>query len=573
MNVIESQIRRARRRLVMANFARTACRALAVTWAVAAIAIIVRACVVVPVDVALWDSAWILGATATGLLVALGWSIVTAPAGSEVATEIDTRFKLQERLGSVFALPAEVRETAIGRALVADATRSAEPIDIRDRFPLAPSRSGWLPLIPAALMAATIFLPVAGQTSRESEVSAELVSQTAQVTAATEVLKRKIRQQKTEAEAAGLKDAEELFTKVEAELNKLDQRSAVGPKEAMIALNDIKKQLDKRREELGSPDQLRQTLARLQDADSGPAGELVKSFQNGEFGNAQKQVDQLTKKLRDGDLTQPQREELQRQIETLSDGLSKAGEKHDQAKTQLREQIDQARRDGRDADANQLQQQLDRLTSQDQSMKQLQSMADALGQAAESLQNGQTADAAEALEAMANQLQQMQAAQEQLEDLQDTLDSLAQSKQQLRCESCSAQGCSHCQGGGASGGESGGDSRGESRGNSNSGRGNGGDQYGSGKGPGGQHEEQTDTSSYDSQVRGEPKTGRGVIAGVADGPNRKGVSRESIKEAVSGAVSDRSDPLENQTLPRVERDHTREYFDRLRQGTPAKSSP
>ena len=57
-----------------------------------------------------------------------------------------------------------------------------------------------------------------------------------------------------------------------------------------------------------------------------------------------------------------------------------------------------------------------------------------------------------------------------------------------------------------------------------------------------------------------------MIAGFADGPNRKGVTREDVKQAIQGSLGDPSDPSENQTLPRAEREHAQQYFDRLRDG-------
>ena len=60
-----------------------------------------------------------------------------------------------------------------------------------------------------------------------------------------------------------------------------------------------------------------------------------------------------------------------------------------------------------------------------------------------------------------------------------------------------------------------------------------------------------------------------MIAGFADGPNRKGSdSREDLKQAiqVESALVEESDPTENQTLPRAEREHAQQYFDRLREG-------
>jgi len=550
MNTIETQVCRARRRLVFARFAHLACWALFVAWFISATAILARAIWVLPFDVATWDWAWFGGSSVIAVLFAAGVAIYTAPTLAQVAGEVDSRFGLRERLSSVFALPSHDRGTPMGQALVADAMRRAEPLDVRDRFSLSPTRLGWLPTLPAALVVLAMLIGPAIAPDPQSEWTPELVSQTDQVKTAAEALKRKVRQQRDRAEATGLKDAEDFFKKLEADIDKLTNRPSLDQKDAMIAMNDIKKQLDQRRDELGTPDQMKAALSKMEDMERGPASNVVKAMQKGDFAEAQKQVKELAEKMRDGKLTEKEQQQLKKQVEQIRDKLNDAAKKNEQAKQQLQQQIDQAKKEGRGEDAAKMQQQLNELEAKDAQMQQMQQMAEAMNQAAQAMKDGKSGEAADALQEMADQLGEMQAEMDQLQDLNDTIEDFAQSKDQMRCSSCSGQGCSQCKGGGQGDSEDG----------------EPGDGMGRGTGKGDRPEEETETGTYDTQVRGQPKAGRGVIAGFADGPNRKGVSREEIKDAVIGAINETSDPLENQTLPRVERDHTREYFDRLRQG-------
>lgn len=555
MNAINTVVRRARRRLILNRFVQLASTSLFLAWMLAAIAIIAGAVWVLPVSAERWNWGWVLGTSAAALLIALAGSLWSAPSLQRTASEVDARFDLRERLSSVIALPPDDRETSMGRALIADATRRAEPLDIRERFSIIPSRQTGLPLLPAILLAIALMLPPATPPEPEEVLSATTVSQTAQTKTVAETLKRKIQQQRSQAEAAGLKDAEEFFKKLEMDLEQLAKRPSVGQKEAMIALNELKKQLDQRRDELGTPDQMRQALSKLDEMERGPVSDLVKAMQKGEFAEAEKQVKSLAEKLREGKLTEQEQQALKKQIESLRDQLTQANEKQQQAKQHLQQQIDQAKREGRTEDAAKMQQQMNQLQAQEQQMQQLQQMSEAMNQAAQAMQAGQAGEAAEMLENLGDQLGELQAEMEQLQDLEDTLQSLAQSKEQMRCQSCSGAGCQSCQG------DSAGQMQGGNQGSSSGSR----PGYGMGRGEG--QPEELEIGSYDTQVRGQPKQGRGVIAGFADGPNRKGVSREEIKEAVSGAINGPSDPLENQNLPKVERDHAREYFDRLRQGS------
>lgn len=552
MNAINTVVRRARRRLILNRFVQLASTSLFIGWMLAAIAIVVGAVWVLPVDPLQWNWGWIAGTSAIALLIAVISAVRSAPSVQRAASEVDARFGLRERLSSAVALPPHERESTMGRALIDDAVRRAEPLDVREQFSIAPNRLAWLPLLPAVMLTIALFLPPAAPPEPDQVLSATVVSQTAQTKTAAETLKRKIQQQRSQAEATGLTDAEEFFKKLEMDLDKLTKRPSLDQKEAMIALNDIKKQLDQRRDALGTPDQMRQTLSKIDDMERGPAGEVVKAMQKGDFSEAEKQVKSLADKLRQGKLTEQEQQELKKQIESLRDQLAKANEKHQQAKQQLQQQIDQAKREGRTEDAAKLQQQMNQLQAQDQQMQQMQQMSEAMSQAAQAMQAGKVGEAAEALENMADQLGELQAEMDQLQDLDDTLESLSQSKDQMRCQSCSGAGCQSCQGTEAGNGRSGGSS------GSRPG-------YGAGRDVG--PAEPIETSPYDTQVRGQPKQGRGIIAGFADGPNRKGVSREEIKDAVIGAINSPSDPLENQNLPRVERDHAREYFDRLRQGS------
>ena len=95
------------------------------------------------------------------------------------------------------------------------------------------------------------------------------------------------------------------------------------------------------------------------------------------------------------------------------------------------------------------------------------------------------------------------------------------------------------------------------------GQGNG---LGKGNGSGDRPELEGETNTYETQVRARVRRGRAIIAGYADGPNRKGVTREAVKQAAEASLTEESDPTENQSLPRDEREHAQQYFDGLRDG-------
>ena len=87
---------------------------------------------------------------------------------------------------------------------------------------------------------------------------------------------------------------------------------------------------------------------------------------------------------------------------------------------------------------------------------------------------------------------------------------------------------------------------------------------GGGRGGGLREKQETETGSYKSRVKGKLQAGETVVTGHADGKNITGKSISEAREITQSSMSKRSDPLENQKLPKAQRDHAREYFEKLR---------
>jgi X-X-X-Leu-X-X-Gly heptad repeat protein len=183
-------------------------------------------------------------------------------------------------------------------------------------------------------------------------------------------------------------------------------------------------------------------------------------------------------------------------------------------------------------------------------MNRMQQMADSLNQCKQCLQEGQGGQAAEGLGQLAESLEQLQDAMDQLETLDQIMDDIAMAKDAMGCEACDGRGCEACMGGAFGWQQGQGDGQG----------------MGEGQGFGERPEEQTDTRFYESQVRGEVRQGAAVVTGTVGGPNRAGRSLVETREVISGAMSEDPDPLIDLRLPKTERDHTRQYFESLRDG-------
>ncbi len=379
----------------------------------------------------------------------------------------------------------------------------------------------------------------------------EQLAQVEQVKKATEALKKKIREQRDKAEAKGLEDATEMFAKLEANIEKIEKQK-VDQKEAMIAINDLKKQLEERKNELGSTESMQKALSQLNDSQKGPADSMVKAIKEGELAEAKEKAKELIDKLKSGDLSDKEKEELKQQLQQMQQQMQKATEEHEAKKQQLQQQIEQAQKSGDKQQAEKLQKELDQAQAQDGQMQKMQQMAESMQKAAEAMEKGDAEGASEAIQEMADELGEMQASDEQMQEIEEALDQISQSKEQMRCQKCAGGGCKDCQGDGGNG----------ERQTEKSGK--GGLKYGLGKGSGQSGpEDNTEGQSYESKVKGDAKKGRGLNAGNADGPNRKGVTKEEIKQAVLSAPATKV-TARRTSLTRAERDQTQEYFDRLR---------
>jgi len=553
MNRIESKVRAARRRIILALFGSALAITLFAALLVATVAIAVPAIWVVPVDYSTWIYSWIGGSVVAAVIAAAAYAFVAAPSLETVAVEVDKRFSLRERLSSSLSLPERDRGTEFGEALLTDAEKRASQLEVADRFSIRPSRLGLLPIAVVPVLAIVLLLAEPTSTSKANSMSSVDRTEVKQVQTVAAKLKKTIAQQRKKAEAEGLDEAKEMLERMEAELNKIAARDNIDRKQAMIELNDLKKQLEERRKQLGSSEAMRRVMAQMKGLQRGPGEKVAESIKKGEFAKAKEMVKDLANQMREGKLSEEKKEQLKKQVEQMKQALQKAVEEHEQKKQELQREIEKARQEGRSADAAKMQQQLNEMQQADAQMQRMGQMAEAMSRAAQAMEQGESAEAADALQEMADELGEMQQEMSELEDLQQAMDQLSQSKNQMRCGNCQGGGCQQCQGSGQGMGGMG----------NGQGKGNG---LGAGQGFGDRPESETDTNTYETQVRGQVKKGKAIIAGYADGPNRKGVTREAVKSAVEAALTEESDPIENQTLPRPEQEHARQYFDQLREG-------
>jgi len=565
MDEINQQVRVARRRMVMAKFLS------AFGWAVFAGLLLTLIGLAIPKIWHMnfltsqdhhdaWTLSWLVGGGLLGLLIAcvLAWkgreSEVTA------AAEIDRRFGLKERLSSTISLAESERETEAAQALVADASDVASTIDVRDQFGFQPTWRLALPLIPLVLLFAVSFLPNA---TPDAAAASSVGEDRQQVKTAIEEARKKLAEKKRQLAAKGLQETKLDLSSLEKEFDKLLEDKSSTKKDALVKLSDIKQQIAERKQQLGSSKELKKSLNRLGNVGTGVTKKIADSMAKGDLKEAQKAMADLADKLRLGKLSDKERKQLAKDLDALAKRLNEVAQKHEADKQRLKEDIERAKKNGDLDQAAKLQQQLEQKQQQDQQQERMKKLADKLkkcsncvkpgeggqgkkGQPKQGSQPGQEGaqpgqsemkDAAQALEDMADQLQQMQQDLEELENLED-LEQIAR-----ECQ----QGCN---------GDCEGDPNGPPKWKD----------FAKGQGPGGgkRAKEDSEYGTFKSRVKAKLQRGQTVITGSADGNNISGRSVSEARALIQAEMSKDADPLENQQLPKSQREHARQYFEALR---------
>jgi hypothetical protein len=552
MEEIRKQVSRARRRLILQQFGGIFAWSLFICLSIAALALAVpKIWPISGLDAQAWLWGWVGGAVATAFLSSVVIAWLVRRSALEAAMEIDRRFGLKERVASSLSLHPEELQSEAGQALVEDAVRRVSRIDVPERFGFS---FHWRALLPAVTAAAVFVLAILPNAQFDpSQASASTVGDAQQVKNAVEGLKKKVVEQRKKAEAeSGLKDAAEMFKKLEDAVDEMAKSEKADRKQAMIKLNDLAKELQRRKEQLGGAEQMRDQMKGLKNLSQGPADKIAQAMKEGNFQKAINEVKNLEEKLKNDELTEAEKKELMEQLSQMEKKLQDMVDAHERAKQELAERIKQAEKAGDQAAAGQMQQQLEKLQQRDKQMSQMQQMANKLSQANQAMQQGDMQQAAAQLGEMSKGLQEMQSELAQLETLDEMLDQIADAKDSMNCDSCKGMGCEMCSGMGQ-------------------GQGNMFDELagmglGEGQGRGDRPEERTDTSTYDSQVRDKPKPGEAVRVGDADGPNVAGASRVDEAAPLTFSLAEDSDPLADQRLPKAQREHAKEYFEALREG-------
>jgi hypothetical protein len=554
MDQLHVQVARARRRLLLEQFLGRSTWCLLATFSIATIAIALPRIFVIeglPLD---WDMGWLLGALVGGLLGAVAWTIAAPRTVLDAAIEIDRRFELRERVASSLSLSTTDFESEAGRAVVNDASRAISRVDVGEGFRIRLDRRAWWPIIPAAIS----LLLVAAFDNRiaESSAKADRVANQQNDKKNIDSLRERIAAQKKQVGERDLPVAEEAFKQVDEALRDLNQSPDADRTKRVVKLNDLKQQLEDRRQELGAQEELKKQLDNLKNLGAGPAEKAAQAMKEGNWDQAKQEIEKLKNELAKGNLSEKTKQDLANQIEQMQKKLEAAASAHQQAMDDLKKQIDQQKQQGNMAKAGELQQKLDQLQKQQPQMDKLQQMAQQMGAMQQALQQGDNQKAADAMANLAQQLDQMAKDAQQMKALDQMMNNLEMAKDMMACADCNGAGCEACQGMGMK--------MGMGQGKNMDGKPGMG--MGEGRGIGPRPDEKNDTKFRDTRVRQNVGRGGAVFGGMVQGPNIKGDIAEAIKEEMAQIAAQPADPLTAERLPSSRRQHAEEYMNKMREG-------
>ncbi len=536
MEDLLKQVGRVRRRLGLQQFL------YALGWCLFASLLVAAALIAVdkfyPLRVLWWG--WVSGAAVLGVLAAVAWTWLALRRAFDAAIELDRRFDLKERVSSSLALSEEERQSEFGAALVKDAVRRAQRIDVSERFPVVLHWSLVLPLGPAVAAALVLWLvnPAVKTTQASTR---EVAAVKKQVAATAKTLKDKLNQQRRQAQKEGLEEAQKLFGRLEEAVEQMKAKPEGDRSQSLSQLNDLRKEIDQRRKELGGAEQMQRQLEQLKDISRGPADKVVEAIRRGDFQQAVKQIEELKDQLGDGKLSDEEKQALADQLNEMKEKLDQMVKAQKQARDDLQRQIDRARQAGQNGEADKLQEQLDRLREKMPQMDKLDDLAKKLGQCAKCMKQGDMKDAEAALGQLQGDLQQLQQQLQEMEMLDEAQEQMAQARDQMNCGKCGGAGCKECQGDPGMG-------------------------MGRGQGAGPRPEERTDVKFRDSKALTKVGPGAAVVTGETAGPNLRGDIQQELQTQVDSTRKQEADPLTGQAMPKKHREHAKEYFDRFREG-------
>ncbi|WP_240906937.1 hypothetical protein [Paludisphaera rhizosphaerae] len=483
-------------------------------------------------------------AALTGVLIALFVAVLTGPSRLDAATALDRVFHLHERVSTALTLPDDLRGSPAGQALVADAIKRVEALDVASAFGFSVPRRAWIPIVPALIGFGLLFVP-GWETSGTARAASTTKPLDAKIVAKqTEALAKKVAAQREAIDKDKFPEAQNLLAEIEKKSTELAKAPPEQKDKLLVEMNKLSDALKDRQKQLGSPEQIAKQLQQLKDmGEKGPADQLAKDLAKGDFAKAMEEIKQLQEKLKNDKLTQAEKKQLEKQLGDVAKKLSDIANMAERKK-----QLDEARKNG-GLTQEQYDREMQKLQQQAENMQKLQQLAEKVAQCQQAMKNGDSQKAAEAMSQaqqqvadMAKNMEEMQALDDALAEVMDAKNGMTEGLNQL----------------GEGMGMGDGFSNRRSNGNNGSGR---------GRGAGDRPEAADDTSTYKTKTAQQIQKGKAIFQGFGEpGKAVKGEARIDIQAELEAGSGGAADALSNQRIPKSVEKHVKSYYDQLNKG-------
>ena len=543
MELINRQISRARRLLWTQTILNIFAWCLIIAFTICFFGLLIPKIWFLPYTFASWSQVWLIAGGLAAALTAGTISLFYRPSAMYSAIEIDRRFGLRERISSALQLDASEKLSPVGEALLNDADSKAKHIEVQDHFPIRTApQTPWVAL-PLLSCIALFWIPdaelplIEKMPGTSSERLTNIKNQTKPI---LEMIKKK----REEAEEKGLQESAEEFKKIEKKLEDFQKANTVDSKKMLSDFNDIKKEIERKKEALGGSDSVKKALDNLKNIDKGPAEKIADALKDGNFEKAGDELEKMLNDMKSGKMTDDQKKQLIKQLDQMQKALEKAQDQEKQAIEEAKKELAKAQNSGDLEKIAKLQKKVEQMEANAQKAKSMEAVKANMQKAQKAMQEGDEKGAQQALESLKEELGELAEDQESLKDLEDMMDNLQDAKKSSGCSECNGVGCAKCNS----------DKEGKDSKNAK----------GEGKGAGDREEQEHDVKNFDSQVRDQMRKGETTFGGKVGGPNRKGTTKEEVREAVLSSKPDDPDAIENMSLPKAQRDQQRDYFNILR---------
>lgn len=261
-----------------------------------------------------------VGLLAFGYLAGSIYAWRNRPSLLDAAIQADRHSGLRERITSSLELAEE--HGPMVDAVHADARRRIEGLNLSQQFPLmTSSRLRWVYAPLLILGVAYMALPEFDLFNYEDR-QAEAKMQKEAVAVKVEHIREELKPLKELAASDQEGILGEMTADIEAMTADLEQ-GTLTERQALAKLSNLADDLAERREAFAKQGAMPE-LGPMQN-ELGITRELAKALQEGRLGDAQKKVAELSEKLRNGELSEQERESLKKELKSISESMKTNG--------------------------------------------------------------------------------------------------------------------------------------------------------------------------------------------------------------------------------------------------------